>query len=699
MQHTHYHIIRICCILLAGFCSVHSVYAQSNKAEGKLLENDIIEGAAQQADNAELNIDTYQENLNFLLMNPINLNTAGYLELRNSSLFTELQIRDLKRHVEAFGPLMNIYELQTIPSFTLEDINRVKSFVTIVSAPIDKADLGKQLYAGDYQIFSRVSRYLEVQEGYIPDSTGATAYAGDNYRIYTRFRYNYQNRLSYGFTTEKDAGEAVFGPTQPYGMDYYSAHFFKKGYGTMRALALGDYELRIGQGLMMWSGFGFGKSVFPIAIRRAGSVLDSYTSTNENRFLRGVGATLAYGNWQITPFISYKSIDANVSLLDTLNEEVTTISGLDESGLHRTEAELAKKDAIKELMGGFDATWYNKQFNIGFSAIGYQYSADLQPEIDPYELYDFTGNRLINASLHYNYLWRNLLIFGETAMSDNGKAATLNGVIMPVDPKVDIALLYRNFSSGYQSQYAATFSDATLPQNEQGMYFGTEIKPVRALKISGYVDLYKHRWLEYQTDAPGTGTDIMTQVQWQPSRAFTMYVRYKNEVNGRNASDDNFTSPPPISDISDISRGTIRWHADYDVSKSITVKSRVEVSLYDDNYNTPERGYLAFQDFNYNPIGRSYGFATRFAVFNTDSYETRIYAYETEVLYAYSIVGLSGKGTRAYLMFTWSPFGWMDIWARVSNTWYTGEEPVGSGDNTFPGDTRSDAKLQVRIKW
>lgn len=683
------------------FAGMRSGYAQENKAEGKLLENDIIEGAAEQADNADLNIDTYQENLTYLLRNKININTAAYTELRNSTLFTEVQIRDLIRHRESFGDLLNIYELQTIPSFALEDILRVKAFITTSNGTVIDVPLGEQLYAGNYQIFHRLSRYVETQEGYIPDSTGSTAYAGNNLRIYTRFRYTYQNRLSYGFTAEKDAGEAVFGPTQPYGFDYYSAHFFKKGYGTMRALALGDYELRIGQGLMMWSGFGFGKSVFPIAIRRAGPVLDSYTSNNENRFLRGAGATLAYGKWQITPFISYKRIDANVSLMDSINDEVVTFSAIDESGLHRTENELERKDAIREVMGGFDATWYSEQMSFGFSAISYHYSASLQPELSPYELYDFTGNSLLNASMHYNYLWRNILVFGETAVSDNGKAATLNGVIMPIDPRIDIALLHRYFSPGYQSLYAATFSESTLPQNESGMYAGIEIKPVRQWKISGYIDLYRHPWLRYQTESPGTGTDILAQVQWQPSRAFTTYLRFKSETGDRSASNDVYaeTGVPPMDDIISLGRRSMRWHADYDVNKSISVKSRVEISTFDEQGASAEHGYLIFQDLNYKPISQPFGFATRFAIFNTESYDARIYAYETEVLYAYSIVGLSGRGTRAYLMCTYSPFGWLDIWARVANTWYSEDDTVGSGNDAFPGLTRSDVKLQVRIKW
>jgi len=679
-------------------CSIN-LLAQENKAEGKLLEDDIIENAAEKVDNADISIDTYQENITYLLQNPININKSGYFELRNCGLFTEIQIRDLLKHIEVFGPLLNIYELQTIASFSIEDINRIKPFIKLDGSALNSVPFQKKLYLGDYQYFFRISRYVEVQDGFIEDSTGVTNYAGDNYRIYSRFRYNYQNNLSYGITMEKDAGEAIFGPTQPYGFDYYSMHFFKKGTGLFRSMALGDYEVRIGQGLVMWSGFGIGKSVYPVAIRRAGAVLDSYTSTNENRFMRGAGVTMGLQNWQVTVFGSHKAVDANVSLIDTVSDEIIQVSSIDESGLHRTENELENKNAIQETVGGFDATYYKGQFNAGIAGIYYQLSSPLSPPTEPYEMYDFAGNKLFNASLHYNYLWRNLLLFGETAVSDNMKAATINGLIIPVDPKVDLAVLYRYFSPEYQSLYAQTFSEGSLPQNEQGMYMGVEVKPTRGWKLSGYIDLYKNPWLEYRTDGPAYGTDFLGQVSWQPSRAFETYIRYKHEISDRNLSSDYLEDDPIMHVLTNVEKTNIRWHADYDVNKSLTLKSRIEFTLYDENAGFPEKGYLAFQDFNYHPLSSPFSFSTRFAIFNTDSYNARIYAYETEVLYAYSIIGLSGKGTRAYLLVTYSPFKWLDIWARVSNTWYTGEEPLGSGDNTFPGNTRSDVKLQCRVKW
>ena len=249
--------------LLSAFFLFNSslLFAQENNGEGRLLEGDILEDAAEKIDNTDISIDTYQENLNALLKNPININKATGTELRNTTLFTELQIRDLLRHIEVYGEIVNIYELQTIASFSLEDINRLKPFISYSGSNKPSEPFIKQLYLGDYQYFFRIGRYIELQDGYEEDSLGATTYYGNNSRIYTRLRYNYNNKLSYGITAEKDAGEAIFGPTQPQGFDYYSAHFFKKSSGRLKALALGDYELRMGQGLIMWSGFGFGKSV------------------------------------------------------------------------------------------------------------------------------------------------------------------------------------------------------------------------------------------------------------------------------------------------------------------------------------------------------------------------------------------------------------------------------------------------------
>ncbi|MBC8173487.1 MAG: hypothetical protein H7X71_06220, partial [Chitinophagales bacterium] len=384
---------------------------------------------------------------------------------------------------------------------------------------------------------------------------------------------------------------------------------------------------------------------------------------------------------------------------DTLAEEVTEVSSFQSSGLHRTETELADKDAIHETIGGIDISYFREQLTIGIAAVYFGYDTELNKDISPYEMYDFEGDQLLNASLHYSYLFRNILFFGETAMSDNKKVGTLNGIIMPIDKTVDLTVSYRYYDPAYQTLYALAFSENSLPQNEEAIYMGLEIKPVRTWKISGYIDLYKNPWLEFDADAPAYGTDLLGEVNFKPNKIFETYLRFKNEVSDNNLS-SVYTEDEEHDIIGNREKGYIRWHMIYKINSAIILKSRVEHSYYEEQTGIPEKGYLVYQDVHYDPLNFPLSFSTRITFFNTDSYNTRIYTYENDVLYAYSIVALSGRGMRSYLTLAYSPFKWMDMWFRIGQTWYDdNDEVIGSGLDAITGNTKSDAKLQIRLKW
>ena len=85
-----------------------------------------------------------------------------------------------------------------------------------------------------------------------------------------RYRFKYQKHLSFGITTEKDAGETVLGnqlaekfglkPALQEWFDFYSAHFYLKEVGKIDVFTIGDYHIQLGQGLTFWSGLAMGKS-------------------------------------------------------------------------------------------------------------------------------------------------------------------------------------------------------------------------------------------------------------------------------------------------------------------------------------------------------------------------------------------------------------------------------------------------------
>lgn len=699
-MHSNFSEIKKICVTLILSVMLYSAIAQINPAGDNIQTGDVLEQIVESEDASDFDYDTFLEYLDFLKRNPINLNTASLTDLRTTRLFTEAQVRDLLQHIKYYGPLLNIYELQTISTFSMQDIYRILPYITIEKGNTAKIEnLLSEFSGGKYQVYFRTSTIVQQQRGYSGDSTLSSPYLGDNYRMYTRFRYAYKNKLSYGITAEKDPGESFGDTYQPNGYDFYSAHFFMRSNGFLKALALGDYEVRIGQGLTILNGFGLGKSVYSLAVRRSGPVLDPYTSVDENRFLRGAAATIGSDNLQLTLFGSYKKIDANVSAVDSANfEEPAEISSINYTGLHRTLNELSDKDAIDETIAGADLTYYNPLFTFGVSGNYSKFSVPLQKDISPYEIFDFNSDALLNVAAHYSVLLRNNLFFGETAMSDNKKIATINGLIISVDPKVDLSLVYRYYDRAYQSIYANAFAENSTPQNEQGMYAGFEIRPKRAFKLSGYLDMYKNPWLEFDADAPAVGSDILGQITYQPNKILQMYLRFKTEVTSLNA-DSEFQGDVPHDIMTDVVKQNIRWHIDYKVHQSLTLRSRFEYVRYDQSFNVPENGFIIYQDVNYKPLGSAFAFYTRLAVFNTASYDTRLYTYESDLLYAYSITNFSDKGTRTYAMVQYSPLRWIDFWFKIANTHYTNRTEIGSGNDLITGSNKTELRFQVRITW
>jgi hypothetical protein len=88
----------------------------------------------------------------------------------------------------------------------------------------------------------------------------------------------------------------------------------------------------------------------------------------------------------------------------------------------------------------------------------------------------------------------------------------------------------------------------------------------------------------------------------------------------------------------------------------------------------------------------------RYALFDTDDYDNRLYVYEKDVWLAFSFPAYYGVGVRNYLLFQYSVSKKVDIWLRWANVRYTDRVTIGSGSDTIEGNTRNDVKFQTRIR-
>lgn len=662
-----------------------------------VIDGYILESLTEQSDD-ETTHDFYTlyENLEVVLNNPININRATQYDLEELGIFDYSQILDILKHRDTYGSFLSIYELQSIPSLDLATLRAAFPFITIGDRP-QKEDFVSLLGSAQHTVFSKYKRVLQPRKGYqsTPDEGG---YHGTPDHLYLRYKIDAGQKLRAALTIEKDPGEVFFDRNK--GIEYLSGYLYTRNpTNFLDDVAIGDYSISMGQGLIMHNSFGGGKSSYVMKVRKSGRTIKPYGSINESNFLRGIAASSSLKNWKATVFGSVKKVDASAirdSVIDTGFERV---SSFNISGLHRTQAELARKhNTINTHLGGILA-YKNRNWGIAANILHTTYDKTVQTNERPYKRYAFQGKSLSNLSIDYNYRYRNFMIFGESAMSDNRGHAHIHGILASIGRFTDAALVYRNYGHRYQVLQANAFSESSQPINERGIYMGLSFKPWKKWTFSTYYDLWNHDWYRYQKDAPTKGKEVLCKLEYYKKRKLRSYLQYRYESKGENLRNDNKTSA-----ITDRNQHRLRLHMSYTVNKGLELRNRLEY-CHTEKASSSSTGFMAYTDVIYKPIEYPYSFTARYAVFDTDDFQSRIYAYENDILYEFSIPFFSGKGSRFYINNRYKITRWLTAELHYGITFYNNTihdldfSGIGSGNERINDNKIEEIKIQLKFKY
>jgi hypothetical protein len=564
---------------------------------------------------------------------PLNINEANANDLHASGLFSVVQVECLLSYRRLFGKFVSIYELQAVPGWDINSIRRILPFISIIeNAPVPVA--GRRFAGGEKTILCRIARTFRVDDS-------NTNYVGNSQRMLMRYRYNYKNLLQYGITTEKDPGEKLF--------DFYSFHFFVRKAGWLKALALGDYIVNIGQGLILWQGMSFNKTGDITSIKNQSEVIKPYTSSGEFFFSRGTALTINFQKWQFTGFLSWRKLTANIEHDSITGKSYFT--SVNTSGYHRTKDELDNKENLNAISYGLliQSAW--DRFGFGLNVSGNKYGEIQQKKKEPYNLFSFRDDSWMNFSVDYHYTGKNFHFFGETAMDKAKNIATVNGIMISLDPLVDFAILSRKINSGYQAPGANAFTVSSAVNNESGLYSAISIRPLKGMTINFYADIYKFPWLRYGIDFPSGGGDYSLQLNYQPNKQFEIYSKLK---------------------ITSAIRDKVVWrtHLQYKITKTFAFRQRAELLWL--SGGATESGFLSYADIIYKPLLSKWGVISRLSIFETDSYESRIYSYENDLLYAATVHPFYGSGLRAGINLEYSISKRLDTWFKIARTFAPG---------------------------
>ncbi len=91
--------------------------------------------------------------------------------------------------------------------------------------------------------------------------------------------------------------------------------------------------------------------------------------------------------------------------------------------------------------------------------------------------------------------------------------------------------------------------------------------------------------------------------------------------------------------------------------------------------------------------------SARYALFDTDDYDTRQYVTERDVLSAFSVPAFFGTGTRVYLVAQQAISGKLDAWLKIAHTQYRHQETIASGLEEIEGPARTDIRCQLRYRF
>lgn len=525
------------------------------------------------------------------------------------------------------------------------------------------------------EIRSRFTKKLQTAKGY-----ESGKYLGSPLKSYQRVKLNQGKYVTAGILIEKDAGERKLN-------DFTNGFISYKSSGTISGVVLGDYVVEAGQGLVLWRGYDFSKGAgITTGTIRKGRELRSQLSSDENGFLRGAAAKFQLSNLSTLIFYSQKYLGASIDSMGEIKSIYTT-------GYFRTETEISKKAKLKEVLHGARGIYeFDEEKKLGITYYQTSFSNILRFDGSG----KFIGKRYSVLGTDYSFKFNGLKLYGEVAANDNKNISGISGILISPFRTVHIVSLYRDYSPNYFSRYSNPFGEKFGGSNEEGFYFGIELRPIKPVIISGYFDQFvfpKSSSINY----PSRGNEYFIQLAYRVNSQLNLAARYREK-----RSDvyqkvlDTFSRDIQI--IDERRRQSYRLSSDYYISSKMKIRFRFEFLTIKNVFtNKEEVGRLIYQDFNFKPT-EGLSINCRINYFKTDTYNSGIGQYENDIPGVLTIPFFYGEGIKWYLLINYKILRKLELSIKYSNLIREDVKRIGTGLDELPVNYDDRIGVQVEFK-
>lgn len=625
------------------------------------------------------------EELSHLHEQPLDINTISKQQLELFPFLSSRMIENILYYLYKYGPMKTDKELMMVEDMDLETCALLRQFVYVgeVAEKIHQPSLGNMLRHGRHDVSTRLDVPLYERRGYKEG-----VYEGSSLAHNVRYQFHYSDRVMAGVTAAKDAGEPFFAGRNTKGYDSYSPYLYLRGFGRIKALALGNYRLNYGYGMVVNNNFSMGKTSMLSTLDNRAQGIRKHSSTDEYNYLQGGALSYALGRrWSADVFYSNRLMDGNLS--DT--GEITSIK---KDGLHRRDLEWEKHNTFRsEVLGGnvaYDGRWVDVGATVAYQHLDHR----LDPTPHDYNRYYARGNDFLNVGVNYRAVWRRLTLQGETAADKEGHLAMINTLRLNCISDWQLMLMQRYYEAAYASLLARGVGEGSSVQNESGVYVGAEGKLMRYVRASVYADCFYFPWYRYQVSKKATtGFDGGIQLTYKPRPMFSLLTRYryKRKHHDHTPEDADKATIPFITQ-------RLKVQADYRLSSCLTLRSNVDASHTHYDGCPSSVGWLLGQSVGYGSTQLPLQVDVSFAWFDADDYDSRLYAYERGVLYSFSVPSFYGEGHRISGVVRWAITPHVILQVKVATTHYRDRDVIGSGYDRIAGSDKSDVNCLLRLK-
>jgi hypothetical protein len=314
---------------------------------------------------------------------------------------------------------------------------------------------------------------------------------------------------------------------------------------------------------------------------------------------------------------------------------------------------------------------------------------DYLPRIRPDNRFVIPPKNNVNVSLDFEGIGAITRYYGEFAMSKNGAKALIVGSRFLLSQQLSAHIAGRYYGRDYHNFFAAGLSEGSRTANEKGLNVSLFAELSRKWTVAAMTDFFEFPWLSHSTNEPLHGQEYQLRIFYTPNSRISGYAHYRNKTRQSVASNAAL-----INDFGLHSRQSLRLHVDHRIAENMTLKNRLEYAFSDKN-----KGFLMYQDVQYRFRKTPLSATFRYAVYDTDNFDMRIFVYENDVLFGSTMQSYYYKGTRFFLLLHYQPTRRFTFWLKYSNTHISDRTTIGSGLEEISGQDRAEVRFQVRIRF